>query len=111
MSLAITSSTDLKVTYIVGLSPSMTEITLDFQTMMCSMSWGCLTIGWTGVQGAVHAVVTEIQTNVALDISGQGERILDQDSGSGRGDPLAIGDLNLNDIFVVYGRGHRGSGA
>ena len=56
-------------------------------------------------------MVTKIQTNVALDISGQGERILDQDSGSGRGDPLAIGDLNLNDIFVVYGRGHRGSGA
>ena len=60
----------------------MTEITLGFQTMMNSMFQGCLTTGQAGVQGAVHAMVTKIQTNVTLGVCGQGERVLDQDSQS-----------------------------
>ena len=83
MSLAITFSTNLKVAHVVRMSPSMTEITLGLQTMMSSMSWGRLTVGWTGVQGAVHAMVTEIQTNVALGVCGRGEGVLDQDPRSG----------------------------
>ena len=57
--------------------------------------------GWTGVQGAVHAMMTKIQTNVALGVCRQGERVLDQDPESGQSDPMAIGDLDSNDIFVV----------
>ena len=62
----IYSTTDPKIADIVGMSPLMTEITLGHQTMMGSMTWGCLMTGGTGVKGAFHAMMTEIQTNVTV---------------------------------------------
>ena len=45
MFLGVASSTDSKVTDFVRVSPSMTETTLGFQTMMCSMAQGGLLAG------------------------------------------------------------------
>ena len=39
MSQGVTSSTDPKIADVIRVSPSVTEITLGRQTMMCSMSW------------------------------------------------------------------------
>ena len=36
--------------------------------------------------------------------------MLDQDSGREGCDPLAFGSLDADNIFVIYGRGCRGSG-
>ena len=60
MSQGIASSTDLKVTGIIGMSPSKTETTLGRQTMMCCMTWHCLSTGRTGVHGEEEAMMTEI---------------------------------------------------
>ena len=38
MSQGVTSSTDLKIAYLIQVSPSVTEITLGHQTMMCGMA-------------------------------------------------------------------------
>ena len=57
MSSLITSGTDPKVADIVGMSPSITEITLHHQTMMSSMAWGCLMTRGAGVEQAFCAMV------------------------------------------------------
>ena len=49
MSGGVTSSTDLKIAYLVRMSPLVTEITLGLQTMMCSVSWCRFPASWTGV--------------------------------------------------------------
>ena len=54
------------IAHIVRMSPLMTEITLDFQTMMCCMSGGCLETQKAGLQGAFHAMVTKIQAIVTM---------------------------------------------
>ena len=60
MSSGIASSTDSKVTDFVRVSPSMTDTTLGFQTMMDSVTWHGFVAGWAGVHWAVQAMVTEI---------------------------------------------------
>ena len=80
MFLGVASSTDSKVTDFVRVSPSMTETTLGFQTMMCSMAQGGLLAGWAGVHWAEEAMVTEIRANVTEGIGGRGAGALDQDS-------------------------------
>ena len=60
MSSFIALGTGPKIADIVGMFPSMTEITLHRQTMMSSMARGCLMTGGTGVEQAFYAMVTEI---------------------------------------------------
>ena len=52
-------------------------------------------------------MVTNIQTNVAVDVGGQGMGVLDQDSGGKGGDSLPVRDLDLDDIIIVYCKGCR----
>ena len=77
----VISSTDPKVANIVGMSPSMTEITLGLQTMMCCMTGHCLSAGGTDVHQAEEPMVTEIQSNITLGVEGGGARALNEDSG------------------------------
>ena len=77
----VASSTDPKVANVVGMSPSMTEITLGFQTMMCHMTGHCFSTGRTGVHQAEEPMVTKIQANITLGVGGGGARVLDKDSG------------------------------
>ena len=60
MSWGITSSADSKIANFVRVSPSMTEITLGCQTMMCHVAQSGLLAGGTGVHGAGEPVVTKI---------------------------------------------------
>ena len=60
MSQGIASSTDPKIADIIGVSPSMTEITLGLQTMMCDVTRCCFSAGGTGVHWAGEPVMTEI---------------------------------------------------
>ena len=66
----VTSSTDLKIADVIGMSPSMTEITLGRQTMMCHMTWHSLSTGRTNVHQAEEPMMTEIQANVATGVGG-----------------------------------------
>ena len=68
----IASSTDSKVANVVRMSPSMTEITLGFQTIMCCMAWHCLPPGRTDVHWTEKSMMTEIQANVTLGVGGGG---------------------------------------
>ena len=77
----VASSTDPKVANVIGMSPSMTEITLGLQTMMCCMTGRRFSAGRTGVHRAEEPVVTEIRVNVTLGVGGGGVRALDEDSG------------------------------
>ena len=61
------------------MSPSKTETTLGFQTMMCCVARRGLLTGWAGVHWAEEAMVTEIQTHVAEGVGGGGAGALDQD--------------------------------
>ena len=79
MSGFIAPSTDLKIADVIRMSPSMTEITLGHQTMMGSMTWGCLVTGRTGVEGAFHAMVTEIRTNITAGGGGGWHEVVYQD--------------------------------
>ena len=83
MAQVVASSTDSEVAYLVGVSPSMTEITLGLQTMMGSMTGGCLLTGGASIQGAREPMMTSIRTNVALSRGGAGMRLLDEDSRRG----------------------------
>ena len=56
----VASSTDPKIADIVGMSPSMTEITEGCQTMMCHMTQCSLPTGRTDIHGAEEPVVTKI---------------------------------------------------
>ena len=107
MSWGITPSTDPKVAYLVRVSPSMTEITLGLQAMMCSMAWHCFPTSGTGVQGTGEPVVTEIRATVALGIRGVGMRILDEDLRGRGGDPLPFCNLDVDDLIVSYRGGSR----
>ena len=107
MSWGIASSTDLKVAYLVRVSPSVTEITLGLQAMMCSMAWHCFPTNGTGVQGAGEPVMTEIRAMVALGIRGVRTGILDEDSRGRGGDPLSFCDLDADDFIVSYRGGSR----
>ena len=98
----VTSPTDPKVANIVGMSPSMTEITLGLQTMMCCMTRCHFSAGRTDVHRAEEPVVTKIRANVALDVGGGGVRALDEDSGCQGSDPLAFSNLDLDDIVNIY---------
>ena len=98
----VASSTDLKVAYLVRVSPSVTEITLGLQTMMCSMTRRGFPTSGTGVQGAGESVVTKIRAAVTLDVRRVWTSVLDKDSRGGGGDPLSISDLNADDFVVSY---------
>ena len=74
-----TQDTGLKIADIIGMFPSITEITLHHQTMMSSMARGCLMTGGTGVEQTFCAMVTEIQTIVAKGGRGRGKGIVNQD--------------------------------
>ena len=77
----VTSSTDLKIADVIGMSPSMTEITLGHQTMMCCMTWHGLSTDRTNVHQAEEPMMTEIRANVATGVGGGRARALDQDPG------------------------------
>ena len=77
----VTSFTDLKVANIVGVSPSVIEITLGLQTMMCHVTGGHFSAGRTDVHWAKEPMVTKIRANVTLGVGGVGARALDKDSG------------------------------
>ena len=68
----VASSTDPKIADIVGMSSSMTEITLGLQTMMCCVARHRLPAGGTDIHWAEEPVMTEIQTNIALDVGRAG---------------------------------------
>ena len=65
MSQGVTPSTDPKVADIVRVSPSMAEITLGRQTMMCSVSQRRFPTGRTSVHGARESVMAKIRANIA----------------------------------------------
>ena len=77
----VASSTDPKVANVIRMSPSMTEITLGLQTMMCRMAGHCLPAGRTDVHWAKEPMVTEIRANVTLGVGRGGARALNEDSG------------------------------
>ena len=62
------------------------------------------------VHRAEEPMMTEIRANITLGVGGGGARALDKDSGHGRGDPLAFGDLDPDDIVSVYWAGGRRGG-
>ena len=107
MSGGIASSTVSKVANFVSMSPSMTDITLGCQTMMGSVTGGCLLAGRAAVHGAEEPMVTEIHTNVTLGGGRAGARVLYEDSGGGGCDPLLFSDLNADGIVIVYWGGSR----
>ena len=107
----VASSTDPKVANVVGVSPSMTETTLDFQTMMCHVTGCRLSANGTNVCWTEEPMMTEIRANVTLGVGGGGARALDEDSTSHRrGDPLSFGDLDPDDIVSVYWASSRRGG-
>ena len=77
----VASSTDSKVADIVGMSPSVTEITLGLQTMMCRMTGCRLSTNGTDVHRAEEPIMTEIRANITLGVGGGGVRVWDKDSG------------------------------
>ena len=104
MARVVTSSADPKIAYFVGVSPSMTEITLGRQTMMGSMSGGRLLTGGAVVHGAEEPMVTKIHTNVALGGGGAGTGLLDKDMGRRGGYPLSFSDLDTDGVIAHWGR-------
>ena len=68
----ITSSTDPKIANVIGMSPSKTEITLGFQTMMCHMAGCHLSAGRTDMHWAEESMVTKIRANVTVGVRGAG---------------------------------------
>ena len=102
MSWGVASSTDLKIAYLVRVSPLMTEITLGHQTMMCSMAQCRFPTSRTGVQETGESVVTKIQATVALGVRGIRTRVLDKNSRGRGGDPLPLSDLDMDDFNVSY---------
>ena len=89
------------------MSPSMTEITLGCQTMMCRVTGCRFPAGRTGVHGAGEPVVTEIQATVTLGVGGVRMGILDEDTRGGGSDPLPLNDLDMDDIVIGYRGGSR----
>ena len=102
MARIVASSTDPEVAYLVGVSPSMTEITLGLQTMMGSVTGGRLLAGGAPVHGTGEPMVTSIRANVALGGGRAGTRLLDEDAGRGRGDPLSVADIDANGVIFGY---------
>ena len=102
MSQGVASSTDPKIAYLIRMSPSMTEITLGRQTMMCGVTRCRFPTGRTGVQGAGEPVVTEIRAMVTLGVGGVRARVLDEDSRGRGGDPLPFSDLDADDFILGY---------
>ena len=60
VSWGVTSSTDLKIADIVGMSPSMTEVILGCQTMMCCMAQHGLSTGRANMHWAEESMMIEI---------------------------------------------------
>ena len=102
MARVIAPPADPEIAYLVGVSPSTTEITLGLQTMMGSMTRGRLLTGGAAIHGAEKPMVTCTCTNVALGGRGAGMRALDEDLGGGRGNPLAFSNLDVDDFIVGY---------
>ena len=102
MSRGVASSTDLKVAYLIRMSPPVTEITLGFQTMMCDVTRRRFPAGRTGIQGAGEPVMTEIRAMVTLGVGGVRVRVLDENLRGRRGDPLPVSDLNVDDFIISY---------
>ena len=100
-------STDLKIAYFIGMSPSVAEITLGRQTMMCGMARRQFPTGRTGVQEAGEPMVTKTRATVTLGGGGVGVGVLDKDSRGGRGNPLPISDLDADGFIVNYCGGSR----
>ena len=111
MSWGVTSSTDSKIADIVRVSPSVTEITLGHQTMMCSMSWCQFPTGRADVHGAEEPVMAKIQANVGTGGGRAQVQVLDKNSRGQGSDPLPLSDLDTDDIivscFVGYWGGSR----
>ena len=110
VSWGIASSTDPKVTNLISMSPPITDITLDCQTMMGSMTRRCFLTGRAEIHGTEEPMVTEIHTNVAVGGGGAGARMLDKDLRGGGRDPLPFLNLDADDIIIIYGGGSRCSG-
>ena len=102
MSRGVTSSADPKIAGLIRVSPSMTEITLGCQTMMCCMTGHQFPAGRTGVHGAGEPMVTEIRATVTLGVGGVRAGVLDKDARGGGSDPLSFNDLDTDDIVVGY---------
>ena len=102
MARVIAPPADPEIAYLVGVSPFTTEITLRLQTMMGSVTRGHLLTGGAAIHGAEKPMVTCICTSVAPGGRGAGTRALDEDSGGGRGNPLAFSDLDADDFIVGY---------
>ena len=78
--------------------------------MMCCMTQCQFSTGRTDKHGTEEPMVTDIQANMTLRVGRGGVRALDKDLRCGRGDPLAFGNLDMDNIFVIYGGGRRGGG-
>ena len=89
------------------MSPSKTDITLGFQTMMGSVTRCHFLTGRAGIHGAEEPIVTKICTNVALGGGRAGAGVLDEDLGRKGCDPLSFMDLDTDDIVVIYWGGSR----
>ena len=108
MSWVVTPSTDPKVAYFVGVSPSTTEITLGHQTMMCHVTGRhCLT-SRAGVHGTEEPMVTKICTNVTLGGGGARAGALDKNTGRQGGDPLPFGNLDVDGVISNWFINHWG---
>ena len=103
----IASSTDPKIANFIRMSPSMTEITLGCQIMMCHVTWCQFPAGRADIHGAGESMVTEIRANVTLGIGGAGARVLDKDLRGRQGDPLSFSNLDVDDIVISYWGGSR----
>ena len=104
----VASSTDPKIAFLIGVSPSTTEITLGLQTMMGSVTGSCFLTGGAAIHGAEEPMVTEIRTNVALSGRRAGTGVLHKDSGGGQSDPLSFSDLDADGVIVGWFIGHWG---
>ena len=102
MSRGVASSTDPKIAYLIRMPPSMTEITLGCQTMMCGVTRCRFPTGRTDVQGAGEPMVTETRATVTLGVGGVRARVLDEDSRGRGGDPLPFNDLDADDFILGY---------
>ena len=102
MSWGVISSTNLKIAYLISVSPSVTEITLGRQTMMCSMARHWFPTSRTSVQGAGEPVVTEIRAMITLDVGRVRVGVLNENLRGRGGDPLPFDNLDANDFIISY---------
>ena len=103
----VASSADLKIANFIEMSPSVTEIPLGCQTMMCCVTWRRFSAGRTDIHGTEEPMVTEIQANVTLGVGGGRVGALNEDLRERGRDPLSFSNLDADDIVVSYLGGSR----